>query len=421
MATNNSITQMRARMDQVLDTNIGRIVRKYGPDGHVYYRLLDNEGRERNINQKQAERAFLDKYNEQLDNKETKHYDPRVSNTQSSNTKKRGWDDVASYLKGIVSNDNDAKKNGWDYAASYLKDVASNGSVHAAQMNGQAMQRAAQYQGAAQAQANTAQMAAAARNVNAADMNARARNPYGQADNMTTQAAAQSAAATAAGDRVRGRSLAAQEAAVGSANQAGAQNLNMQINRSDSLKQNANQYQRQGFKDTAAAEDARQRGNVAADETMQENAANQYAMQLNLANDKGETDNDTYKQKTPEDKVEKADNTSTEQTQPVKTIEDWAKFVEDYFIKQKAESGTEKAKEITIAAIKQIPPAALKGKGNEFKAALKKHGFLTYKWGSDKDIEDFIDQLNITSDARMKNIHQPAFYKSLIHAYGGRT
>ena len=416
MAINNSITQMRARMDQVLDTNIGRIVRKYGPDGHVYYRQLDNEGREININQKQAERAFLDKYNEQLDNKEAKHYDPRVSNT-----KKNGWDNVVSYLKDAASNDNDTKKNGWDYAASYLKDAASNGSAHAAQMNAQAMQRAAQYQGAAQAQANTAQMAAAASNTNAADMNARARNPYGQADNMTAQAAAQAAAATAAGDRVRGRSLAAQETAVGSANQAGAQNLNMQINRSDSLKQNANQYQRQGFKDTAAAEDARQRGNVAADETMQENAANQYAMQLNLANDTGETDNDTYKQETPKDKVEKTEDTSTEQTQPVKTIEDWAKFVEDYFIKQKAESGTEKAKEITIAAIKQIPPAALKGKGNEFKAALKKHGFLTYKWDSDKGIEDLIDQLNITSDARMKNIHQPAFYKSLIHAYGGRT
>ena len=434
MATNNSITQMKARMDQELDTNIGRIVRKYGPDGHVYYRQLDNEGRERNINQKQAERAFLDKYNEQLDNKETKHYDPRVSNTQSSNTKKRGWGDVVSYLKDAAQkakantntntntkNDNDAKKNGWDYAASYLKDVASNGSVQAAQMNAQAMQRAAQYQGAAQAQANTAQMAAAASNVNAADMNARARNPYGQADNMTAQAAAQAAAATAAGDRVRGRSLAAQEAAVGSANQAGAQNLNMQINRSDSLKQNANQYQRQGFKDTAAAEDARQRGNVAADETMQENAANQYAMQLNLANDTGETDNDTYKQETPKDKVEKTDDTSTEQTQPVKTIEDWAKFVNDEYAQKNAVTGTTGAKDITIEAIKQIPDKDLKGKGNEFKAALRRYGFLKNNYGTDKEIEELIDQKNAVSDKHMKSIQQPAFYKSLIHAYGGRT
>lgn len=442
-------------------------VRERGPDGREQFWWVDINGNKTfPPNQKAAMRKFYDQQNAQYeysgytpytqnDNKPVKakqktkpkvkakpataeqiaannaayeanenyahNYDPRAHNTQINNTKKHGWDDVASYLKDIVSNDNDTKKNGWDYAASYLKDVASNGSVPAAQMNAQAMQRAAQYQGAAQAQANTAQMAAAASNVNAADMNARARNPYGQADNMTAQTAAQAAAATAAGDRVRGRSLAAQEAAVGSANQAGAQNLNMQINRSDSLKQNANQYQRQSFKDTAAAEDARQRGNIAADETMQENAANQYAMQLNLANDTGETDNDTYKQETPKDKTEQTDDDTTKQTQPAKTIEDWAKFVNDEYAQKNAVTGTTGAKDITIEAIKRIPDEELKGKGNEFKAALRRYGFLKNNYGTDKEIESIIDQKNAVSDKHMKSIHQPAFYKSLIHAYGGRT
>lgn len=438
-----------------------RYVRERGPDGREQFWWVDINGNKTfPPNQKAAMRKFYDQQNAQYeysgytpytqnDNKPVKaeqkaktkkvkakpataeqiaannaayeanenyahNYDPWAHNTQSSNTKKHGWDDVAGYLKDFVS-------KGAGYLKDVTPDIASNGSVNAAKMNGQAMQRAAQYQGHAQAQANTAQMAAAASNVNAADMNARARNPYGQADNMTAQTAAQAAAATAAGDRVRGRSLAAQEAAVGSANQAGAQNLNMQINRSDSLKQNANQYQRQGFKDTAAAEDARQRGNIAADETMQENTANQYAMQLNLANDTGKTDNDTYKQETPKDKTEQTDDTTAKQTQPAKTIEDWAKFVNDEYAQKNAVTGTTGAKNITIEAIKRIPDEELKGKGNEFKAALKRYGFLKKNYGTDKEIENLIDQKNAVSDKHMKSIQQPAFYKSLIHVYGGRT